>query len=130
MLKRFHYLSDIFFFQWAGHKELYKHIVTINADKHIVTDYHKIPNGKIQCVHGTIYDHRIPHELGPVITRCIGGGFNNSFCLTKGTEQELTFAARVLHPKSGRVLEVYTDQPVIQFDTCNDYPDPDNNVSI
>lgn len=93
-----------------------------------MTDNNHIPTGETQCVHCTINDLRIPHELSPAISRCIEGGYNTPLCLTQGTEQQITFAARILHPKSGRVLELYTDQPVIQFYTCNSLPDPDNNV--
>lgn len=120
--------NKIFKLQYASHKELYKHIVTLNSDKTLTLDDENVPTGRIQCVGGTTMDFRVPHELGPAIARSIGGGYDNYMCLTQGTEQTLTFAARVIHPVSGRVLELYTDQPGIQFYTGNCWPNPFDDV--
>lgn len=73
-------------------------------------------------------DFRVPHELGPAIARSIGSGYDNYMCLIQGTEQSLTFAARIIHPVSGRVLELYTDQPGIHFYTGNCWPNPYGDV--
>lgn len=88
----------------------------------------KVPTGKIQCVGGTVMDFRVPHELGPAIARTPGGGYDQYMCLTQGTEQTLTFAARIVHPNSGRVLELYTNQPGFHFYTGNDLPNPYDDV--
>ncbi|XP_053671014.1 galactose mutarotase-like isoform X2 [Anopheles nili] len=112
----------------TGHEEIYRHIVSINADKITDTDADSIPSGKFICVGGTPYDLRIPRELGPSMAKTTGEGFDDNFCITKGTEQGRTFTARVVHPHSGRVLEVYTDQPGVQFYTSNFMPDPNKNV--
>lgn len=77
-----------------------------------------------------MYDLRIPHELGPAIARCLNGGYDNYFVVTQGVEQNLTFVARIVHPNSGRVLEVYSDQPGVQFSTANNLPDPMDNVTF
>lgn len=82
----------------------------------------------MKCVGGTVYDLRIPRELGPAMARAPTGGFDDNFCVTQGTEQKLTFVARAIHPKSGRVMEVYSDQPGVQFYTSNFLPDPSGNV--
>lgn len=112
----------------TGHEELYRHIVSVNADRITETDEDSIPTGKFICVGGTSYDLRIPRELGPAMSRAPGEGFDNNFCITKGTEQGLAFTARVVHPHSGRVLEVYTDQPGVQLYTSNFMPDPNKNI--
>lgn len=112
----------------AGHQELYRHVVTLNADRVVCMDEERLPTGRIQCVGGTINDLRVPHELGPAISRCMYGGYDEYMCLIQGTEQDLTFACRVVHPGSGRVLEVYTDQPGFQFYTGNRLPDPFDDV--
>lgn len=101
----------------------------MNADRITETDEDSIPTGKFLCVGGTSYDLRIPRELGPAMSRAPGEGYDNNFCITKGTEQGMTFTARVVHPHSGRVLEVYTDQPGVQLYTSNFMPDPNRNVS-
>lgn len=100
----------------------------MNCDKITATDAHSIPTGKFECVGGTPYDLRTPKVLGPAIARVPGGGFDSNFCVTKGTEQTLAFVARVIHPESGRVLEVYSDQPGVQFYTGNFMPDPSGDV--
>lgn len=112
----------------AGHSELYKHVVTLNADRAVRTDDERLPTGVLQCVGGTVNDLRVPHELGPAISRCPGGGYDAYMCLIQGTEQDLTFGGRAVHPGSGRVLEVYTDQPGLRFYTGNGLPDPFDDV--
>ncbi|XP_052896369.1 galactose mutarotase isoform X2 [Anopheles moucheti] len=111
----------------TGHEEIYRHVVSINADKITDTDGDSIPSGKFICVGGTPYDLRIARELGPAMAKTVGEGFDDNFCITKGTEQGRTFTARVIHPHSGRVLEMYTDQPGVQFYTSNFMPDPNKN---
>uniref|UniRef100_A0A182PLE7 Aldose 1-epimerase n=1 Tax=Anopheles epiroticus TaxID=199890 RepID=A0A182PLE7_9DIPT len=113
----------------TGHEEIYRHVVSINADKITETDADSIPSGKFICVGGTPYDLRIARELGPAMAKTVGKGFDDNFCITKGTEQGRTFTARVVHPHSGRVLEVYTDQPGVQFYTSNFMPDPNKNIN-
>lgn len=93
-------------------------------------DSDNLPSGTIQCVGGTVNDFRVPHELGAAISRCPFGGFDEYMCLIQGTEQLLTFLGRIVHPSSGRVLEVYTDQPGFRFYTANNLPDPFDTVNI
>ncbi|XP_062706812.1 galactose mutarotase-like [Aedes albopictus] len=112
----------------TGHEEVYRHIISLNADRITETDEDSIPTGKFLCVGGTPYDLRIPRELGPAMSRAPGEGYDNNFCITKGTEQGMTFIARVVHPHSGRTLEVYTDQPGVQLYTSNFMPDPNRNI--
>jgi aldose 1-epimerase len=64
------------------------------------------------------------------MTKLEGLGYDDNFCVTKGSKQGLTFVSRTLHPHSGRILEVYSDQPGVQFYTSNFMPDPDGNVSL
>lgn len=64
------------------------------------------------------------------MARAPTGGFDDNFCVTQGTEQKLTFVSRAIHPKSGRVMEVYSDQPGVQFYTSNFLPDPTGNVIL
>ena len=112
----------------AGHRELYRHIVTINADKITETDEDSIPTGKFLCVGGTPFDFRVPKELGPAMAKVPTLGYDDNFCITKGTKQGMAFVSRTLHPHSGRILEVYSDQPGVQFYTSNSMPDPEGSV--
>lgn len=92
----------------AKHNELYKHIFTINGDKSVKERTYRLSKFKPQYVGGTVYDLRSPKEIGPVIARSPQYGFDKYYILTKGTEQTISFAARVIHPESGRYLEFYT----------------------
>lgn len=113
----------------TGHKEIYKHIVSINADKITETDQaDSIPTGKLLDVSETPYDLRIPQMLGPALSKLSTFGFDDNFCVTKGTDQTLTFLSRVVHETSGRYLEVYSDQPGVQFYTSNYMPDPKDSI--
>lgn len=52
-------------------------------------------------------------------------GFDHNFCINRASEQDLAFVARVSHPCSGRVMEVYSNQPGVQFFTSNGQPETD-----
>lgn len=107
----------------TGHNEIYEHYVSINADKITETDMDSIPTGKLLNVTGTPYDLRILQKLGPAMTKLSTFGFDDNFCVTKGNNQSLTFLSCVHHKKSGRFLEVYSNQPGVQFYTSNYMPD-------
>lgn len=125
-------MSNHSYFNLAGHekgyKELYKHKLTINADRVLKITPEQIPTGELQDVGDTAYDFRVPQELGTAISKTPGNGFDNNFCIISGPSQSLTFVARAVHPGSGRTMEVYSDQPSVLFYTSNNLPDPCGNV--
>ncbi|XP_060529242.1 galactose mutarotase-like isoform X1 [Cylas formicarius] len=107
----------------TGSEELYKHVVSVNADYITEVDAESIPTGNLLPVAGTVFDLRIPKTLSDVIDKVPGySGFDHNFCVTKGTTQENTFMARAVHPTSARVIEVYSNQPGVQFYTANNIP--------
>lgn len=96
----------------------------INADFFLPTDSTSIPTGEILKVEGTPFDFRTPKALGKDINADdeqikFGQGFDHNYVLNKKEEGELSFAARVTEPKSGRTLEVYTTEPGMQLYTAN-----------
>jgi len=112
-----------------GHKEIYDHVITLNADKLTETDMDSIPTGKYVSLSDTGYDLRIAQPIGPSIARIAANGYDDNYCVTRGQEQTgLAFVAHVIHPKSGRILEVYSDQPGVQLYTSNFMPDPNNSI--
>uniref|UniRef100_A0A336MR65 Aldose 1-epimerase n=1 Tax=Culicoides sonorensis TaxID=179676 RepID=A0A336MR65_CULSO len=126
-------LTNHSYFNLAGHetgaKEIYNHVVSINADKITETDGDSIPSGKLLEVGGTPYDLRIPTKLGPALAKLSTFGFDDNFCVTKTTKnQEISFLSRVFHENSGRFLEVYSNQPGVQFYTSNYMPDPNDAI--
>lgn len=96
----------------------------INADFYIPIDATSIPTGEILKVEGTPFDFRQPKPVGRDIDADDeqirnGAGYDHCFVLNKHEEGELSFAARIVEPKSGRTMEVYTTEPGVQVYTDN-----------
>lgn len=99
-------------------------ILEMNADFYIPTDETSIPTGEILKVAGTPFDFRTPKAVGQDIDADdeqikFGAGYDHCFVLNKKEEGELSFAARLTEPKSGRTLEVYTTEPGVQVYSDN-----------
>ncbi|XP_063537887.1 galactose mutarotase-like [Cydia strobilella] len=107
----------------AGAEALYEHIALINSDKITDGDEDFVPNGEFIAVGGTPFDLRTPKRLGDLI-RNAGPIFHHNFCVTNYNEKTLNFVARMNHPPSGRSLEVYSNQPGLQFYTGYYLPHP------
>ncbi|WP_372948997.1 aldose epimerase family protein [Mariniphaga sp.] len=95
------------------------HILQINADFYTPVDEGLIPTGEIAAVEGTPMDFRTPIAIGDRVDDNFeqlkyGLGYDHNWVLFPA-ENELTFAARVVEPVSGRTLEVYTNEPGLQF---------------
>lgn len=105
-------------------KEALNQTVEINADFYLPIDETSIPTGEIRKVKGTPFDFTSPKEVGKDISADDeqirnGAGYDHCFVLNKSEVGELTFAARVSEPTSGRTMEVYTTEPGIQFYSDN-----------
>ena len=96
----------------------------INADFYIPIDNTSIPTGEIRLVKDTPFDFRTPKTVGRDIDADDeqiknGAGYDHCFVLNKKEEGELSFAARIKEPVSGRTMEVYTTEPGVQVYTDN-----------
>ncbi|KAM0729161.1 Galactose mutarotase [Formica fusca] len=121
----------------AGKKELMKHKISLNCDRWTFADYtDPIPTGSIRGVGGTIMDLRIPKFLESCIEKVPPGeGYDHNFCITPNWHGGSTHVARAVHPGSGRVLEVYSDQPGVQFYTggrlsTDTFSETGNNIAV
>lgn len=94
------------------------HVMMLNADSYLPTNIGLIPTGKIDPVAGTPLDFTKPTVIGERVDADFeaikfGGGYDHAWVVKKGDGVRL--AARVKDPKSGRVLEVSSNQPAVQF---------------
>jgi aldose 1-epimerase len=106
-----------------GKGNVLDHVVSINADRFTPVNENLIPTGELKSVEGSPFDFRRPTRIGERIDEKneqlkLGLGYDHNFVLN-GNSGGLTFAARATEPQSGRVLEVLTTQPGVQFYTGN-----------
>lgn len=99
-------------------------ICQINADYYIPIDDTSIPTGEIRFVDGTPFDFRQPKAIGQDIDADDeqiknGAGYDHCYVINKKEEGELSFAAKITEPNSGRTMEVYTTEPGVQFYSDN-----------
>lgn len=99
-------------------------VCEINADYYLPIDHTAIPTGEIRFVEGTPFDFRTPKTIGKDINTHDeqiknGNGYDHCFVLNKNEENELSFAARITEPESGRIMEVYTTEPGLQLYSDN-----------
>lgn len=101
------------------------HLLTISADQFLPTDATAIPTGEFRRVEGTPFDFRRPVPVGDRVRDggdpqiAIGRGYDHNWVLARGRSAEPRLLARVEEPVSGRVMELFSNQPGLQFYSGN-----------
>ena len=101
------------------------HLLTIPAKAYTPVNAALIPTGELRPVAGTVFDFRRPRVIGEGLRDGsdeqirFGLGYDHNFALDKGVTARPELAARLEDPGSGRVLEVLSTEPGLQFYTGN-----------
>jgi aldose 1-epimerase len=109
-----------------GNGDILGHLVTINADTYTPVDSILIPTGEIASVDNTPFDFRSAQTVGSRVNDAneqlkFGLGYDHNWVLKKDST-ELSFACRLFEETTGRMLEVYTTEPGLQF-YCGNFMD-------
>lgn len=107
------------YFNLASHDsdDILGHELMLNADNYTAVDEDLIPTGEIKSVKGTPMDFTKPTAIGARIDQ-VKGGYDHNFVLNS-SDGSLALAASVYEPKTGRVMEISTTEPGIQFYSGN-----------
>ncbi|HEY9047318.1 MAG TPA: aldose epimerase family protein [Ohtaekwangia sp.] len=120
-------LTQHAYFNLTGNvkRDILDHQLTLNADKLVPVDKVLIPTGELKDVTNTPFDFRTATAVGARINDKdqqleVGGGYDH--CWVLSSPDSVKLAASVYEPTTGRVLEVYTTEPAIQF-YCGNFLD-------
>lgn len=119
-------LTSHAYFNLAGHDSVLGHRLRLVADHYLPVDETLIPTGEQAAVTGTPMDFRRLTPIGHYLQsnakseqlQRARGGYDHNWVLTKN-ENACMLAAEVMEPSTGRLMQVYTTQPGVQFYSGN-----------
>lgn len=105
----------------------YDQVLYVNADKFTASDKLYIPTGEIRDVEGTPFDFRTAHAIGDSINASYdqiqnATGYDHNFCLNTwkdGKGDDTQVCASLYSPKTGILMEMYTNEPGVQVYSGN-----------
>ena len=116
-------LTQHSYFNLAGHGDILGHVVWLDADQFTPVDSTLIPMGELRSVEKTPFDFRTPATIGSRVNASdeqikFGGGIDHNWVVNHPMGK-LGLDARVSDPQSGRVMEVWSTEPGLQFYSGN-----------
>lgn len=108
-----------------GARDILGHVVRLNADRFTPVESTLIPTGELRAVQGTPFDFRAPHAIGERIAQHdeqlrFGLGYDHNWVLNRNAaEAAPSLAAEVFEPTTGRVMQIFTTEPGLQFYSGN-----------
>ena len=119
-------LTNHTYFNLGGYASgsIHSHVLRLDADTYLPTDDTLIPTGELRSVEGTPFDFRSPKTIGEDIGKedvdlVQAGGYDHCLNFVGGKTQEPVLRGELYDPRSGRVMEIYTNQPCVQFYSGN-----------
>jgi aldose 1-epimerase len=121
-------LSNHSYFNLSGAnsgRDVLSERLTILADRYLPVDAGLIPTGELKPVAGGAFDFRTPHTIGERLRDgtepqlVLGRGYDHNWVLDGGTTEQPKLAVRLEDPYSGRVMEILTTEPGMQFYSGN-----------
>lgn len=112
------------YFNLSGEADVGNHRVQIKASQYTPVNSNLIPTGELSSVKGTPFDFLDFHAIGDRIEAeheqlSIGAGYDHNYVLEKQKLGQLQLAASAKSDVTGRLLELYTTEPGLQFYTGN-----------